>query len=75
MMDETKDAYAGRSDTGAWPLQPPEEWAAKVVKGIRDDDDVVGPGGRTALAKLASRGPAAILDFALDRGFSRRPRG
>jgi short-subunit dehydrogenase len=71
MMDETKQAYAGRSNTGAWPLQSPEEWAEKVLKGIRDDDDVVGPGGRTALAKLASRGPAALLDFALDRGFSR----
>ena len=39
----------------------PGEWAAKVV-GRSSDDDVLGPGGRLALAKLASRGPAWLLD-------------
>ncbi len=75
MMDETQAIYGEHTDTGGWPLQPPEDWAEKVVKAIRDDDHVLGPGGRTALAKLASRGPAALLDFAAGRGFSRRQRG
>jgi hypothetical protein len=35
---------------------------------------VLGPGGKTALAKLASRGPAAVLDAAAARMFSRQPR-
>jgi uncharacterized protein len=74
MMDETKQAYGEHTDPGGWPLQPPQEWAAKVVKAIHDDDHVLGPGGRTALAKLASRGPASLLDFAADRAFSREPR-
>ena len=71
MMDETKESYEGHTSTN-WPLQPPQEWAEKVVKAIRDDDIVLGPGGRTALAKLASRGPAALLDLT-SRGFSRQP--
>ncbi len=74
MMDATLEAYGRHMDTSAWDLQPAEEWAAKVVKAIRSDDAVLGPGGRLALAKLASRGPAALLDAIVARSFSRRPR-
>jgi len=73
-MDATLEVYEGHMDTSAWALQPAEEWAAKVVKAIRDDDAVLGPGGRLALAKLASRGPAALLDAVSARAFSRTPR-
>ena len=54
--------------------QSPEEWAAKVVRAIERDDHVLGPGGRLALAKLASRGPAALLDAISRRMFTREPR-
>ena len=59
-----------------WGHNQPNDWAAKVVKGIESDDDVVGPGGpKEALGKLASRGPAALLDlvagFAFDRDRAR----
>jgi NAD(P)-dependent dehydrogenase (short-subunit alcohol dehydrogenase family) len=49
-------------------------WAAKVVHAIERDDHVLGPGGRLALAKLASRGPAALLDTISGRMFTREPR-
>ncbi len=75
MMDATQEVYGRHIDTSGWDLQPADEWAAKVVKAIRDDDHVLGPGGRTAIAKLASRGPATLLDRISDRMFSRRPRG
>ena len=52
----------------------PSEWAAKVVRAIERDDHVLGPGGRLALAKLASRGPAALLDAISRRMFTREPR-
>jgi short-subunit dehydrogenase len=74
MMDATLEVYGRHMDTSAWDLQPAEAWAAKVVKAIRSDDAVLGPGGRLALAKLASRGPAALLDAVVARSFSRRPR-
>ena len=74
MVDATLEAYGRHMDTSAWDLQPAEEWAAKVVKAIRSDDAVLGPGGRLAIAKLASRGPAALLDAIVARSFSRRPR-
>lgn len=74
MMDATREAYGRHLDTSGWDLQPAAEWAEKVVKAIRSDDHVLGPGGRTALAKLASRGPAALLDRISDRIFSRAPR-
>lgn len=75
MMDATQEVYGRHLDTSGWDLQPPGEWAAKVVKAIRDDKHVLGPGGRTAIAKLASRGPATLLDLISDRMFSREPRG
>jgi len=75
MMDATQEVYGRHIDTSGWDLQPPDEWAAKVVEAIHSDDHVLGPGGRTAIAKLASRGPATLLDLISDRMFSREPRG
>jgi short-subunit dehydrogenase len=75
MGDATLRTFDRHIDTGGWDLVPAEEWAAKVVQAIRDDDSVLGPGGRLALAKLASRGPAALLDAVFARSFSRTPRG
>jgi NAD(P)-dependent dehydrogenase (short-subunit alcohol dehydrogenase family) len=46
-----------------------------VTPGVEErDDHVLGPGGRLALAKLASRGPAALLDVIASRWFSRNAR-
>jgi uncharacterized protein len=74
MMDDTQEIYGPHLDTSDWDLQEPEEWAAKVVKAIRDDETILGPGGKTAIAKLASRGPGFLLDRISDRMFSRQPR-
>jgi uncharacterized protein len=70
MLDETKDVYERHMSTTGWTQSSPEEWASKVVGAIESGDHVLEPGGRTALAKLASRGPAFLLDTAT-RGFSR----
>ena len=74
MLDATEEAYGGHLDTSDWEKQEPAEWAAKVVDAIRSDATVLGPGGKTALAKLASRGPGFLLDRVSDRIFSRQPR-
>ena len=74
MMDATLEVYGRHMDTSAWDLQPAEDWARKVIAAIRSDDSVLGPGGRLALAKLASRGPAALLDAVSDRMFTREKR-
>jgi uncharacterized protein len=71
MGDATLDVWGRHMDTSAWDMQPPGEWAGKVVKAIRDDDAILGPGGRLALAKLASRGPARLLDLVSARIFER----
>lgn len=72
MMDETEAAYAPYvKDASGWGHVEPTEWAAKVVKAIEEDYDVVGPGGPEALAKLASRGPGALVDFLASRTFDR----
>jgi short-subunit dehydrogenase len=75
MLDATKEAYGEHLDTSSWTEVTPEEWARKVVSAVEDDDHIVGPGGRIALAKLASRGPAAVLDAITGSGFSRAKRG
>src|SRR3954447_9130991 len=74
MLDATEEVYGRHLDTSAWESVEPDAWAARVVKAIEDDDSVLGPGGKTALAKLASRGPAFLLDAASARMFSRRGR-
>src|SRR4051812_35479201 len=74
MLDATQEVYARHMDTASWGSVEPEAWAGKVVRAIEDGDHIVGPGGRLALAKLASRGPALLLDAISDRMFSREPR-
>ena len=74
MLDATEDVYGRHIDTSRWEKVEPAEWAAKVLEAIENDDHVLGPGGRTAVAKLASRGPAFLLDSLSARMFSRRPR-
>ncbi len=74
MLDATREVYGRHMEAAAWDDQSPEEWAAKAVRAIERDDHVLGPGGRLALAKLASRGPAALLDVISSRSFSRDPR-
>jgi short-subunit dehydrogenase len=74
MLDATREAYGGHMDTAAWPSVSPEEWADKVVGAMRRGDRIVGPGGRLAIAKLASRGPAFLLDALSRRLFEREQR-
>lgn len=74
MLDTTEATYGRHIDTSDWDSVPASEWAEKVVGAIRDDRTVLGPGGKTALAKLASRGPGFLVDRISDRMFSREPR-
>ena len=74
MLDATEQVYGRHMDTSSWDKQLPEEWAARVLKAVEDDVHVLGPGGKTALAKLASRGPGFVLDAFSARMFSRQPR-
>ena len=74
MLGQTEESYGKYLDTSDWQRVPAGEWAAKVVEAIREDKTVLGPGGKTAIAKLASRGPAFLVDSISDRMFSREPR-
>lgn len=75
MLAATEAAYGSHLDTSKWEREEPEEWARKAVEAIRDDRPVLGPGGKTALAKLASRGPGFVLDKVSERIFTRDRRG
>jgi short-subunit dehydrogenase len=74
MLDDTREVYGRHMEAQSWDDQSPEDWAAKVVRAIESDDHVLGPGGRLALAKLASRGPAGLVDAISGRMFTRDPR-
>lgn len=76
MLDATEEVY-GRHLSTDWDVFTPDEWATKVLRAIDRDDSVLGPGGRTAVAKLASRGPAFLLDSVARYGlrFKRDPDG
>jgi uncharacterized protein len=73
MLDATREVYGGHMDSAGWPSVTPAVWADKVVAAMQAGDHVVGPGGRLALAKLASRGPAFLLDAVSRRLFTRDP--
>jgi short-subunit dehydrogenase len=74
MLDATEAVYGRHMDTSGWEKVAPEEWAEKIVAAVEAGDHILGPGGKTAVAKLASRGPAFLLDAFSARAFSRRPR-
>ncbi|MBA3301145.1 MAG: SDR family NAD(P)-dependent oxidoreductase [Thermoleophilaceae bacterium] len=71
MLDATEEVYGRHMDTAEWPKVEPGEWAARVVRAIERDDRVLGPGGRLGFAKLASRGPAQLVDAISRRMFTR----
>jgi short-subunit dehydrogenase len=70
MLAEVRDAYEPHLDDES-KLEP-RAWAARIVEAIESDDAVLNPTGAERLAKLASRGPAGLLDKALARAFHRR---
>jgi short-subunit dehydrogenase len=74
MLDATEEVYGRYMDTSGWDKVEPAEWAEKVLAAVEEDRSIVGPGGRLAVAKLASRGPAFLVDAISGRMFSRRPR-
>jgi short-subunit dehydrogenase len=74
MLDATEAVYGRHMDTSGWDKVEPAEWAQKVLEAVEADRHILGPGGRTAYAKLASRGPAFVLDAISGRMFSRQPR-
>jgi short-subunit dehydrogenase len=71
MMDAVVEGYAGHQDLSEMRRTAPEDWARKVADAIESDRAVLNPGGSERLAKLASRGPAVLLDL-VSRGFERR---
>jgi uncharacterized protein len=71
MLGATRDVYGAHMRTADWPSVSAQDWADKVVEAMKRGDHIVGPGGRLALAKLASRGPAFVLDAISGRMFTR----
>jgi uncharacterized protein len=74
MLEATDEVYGRHMDTSGWDRVPANEWAAKVVSAIEADRRVLGPGGRSSLAKLAAHAPAFVLDAVTARLFSRQRR-
>jgi short-subunit dehydrogenase len=73
MLEATEETYGRHMDTSGWPSVSAEEWARRTVRAIESDAGVLRPGGRLELARLASRGPASLLDALSARMFTRNP--
>jgi uncharacterized protein len=72
MLEQVRADYEPYvNDTSKLDGVEPREWAEKIVGAIEDDDEVLNPTGAERLAKLASRGPAGLLDATLGRVFER----
>jgi short-subunit dehydrogenase len=74
MLGATDEVYGRHMDTSGWDRIAPREWAVKVVAAVEADKRVLGPGGRSSLAKLAAHAPAFVLDAFTARLFSRQRR-
>ena len=73
MLDAAKDGLRDQlPGADGWDQQTPEEWAEKIVEAILADDTTLGPGGKSALGKLASHLPSFVLDTVTGRAFERR---
>lgn len=72
MLAVAKEQLAPHMDTSSFIQYTPKEWAEKVLAAIQHDDEVVGPGGKAAIGKLASHGPRWLLDTVAARGFQRK---
>ena len=73
MLDDAKDGLRDQlPGADGWVQHTPEEWADKIVDAIVGDDNTLGPGGKSALAKLASHLPPVVLDTVTQRAFERR---
>jgi short-subunit dehydrogenase len=72
MLDATK-AQLEPHFPGAesWDQHTPREWAQKIVSAVESDAEVLGPGGKAALGKLASHLPRQVLDAFVARAFDR----
>jgi short-subunit dehydrogenase len=72
MLAEVREAYEPHlGDTSKLDGIEPRKWAAKIVDAIESGDELLNPTGAERLAKLASRGPAGVLDAVLTRAFGR----
>ena len=72
MLDEAKDALRDQfPGADGWDQQTPEQWADKIVDAIVKDKDTLGPGGKSAIAKLTTHLPSFVLDTIAERGFTR----
>jgi uncharacterized protein len=71
MLTATDELYGPHMDTTGWERISAAEWAARVVDAIQRDRRVLGPGGKTAIVRLAAHGPAFLLDALAARMFSR----
>jgi short-subunit dehydrogenase len=73
MMDQVKQQLDGHYKTGGWEQFTPAEWAERIVDAIESDSHTLGPGGKSALGKLASHLPSWVLDTTADQSFERAP--
>lgn len=71
MLAATEEGYGEHFDTSGWDQVEPAEWAEKMIEGIKGDESIVWPSGKTRLAAIAGRGPGFLLDRAAGRMFKR----
>jgi NAD(P)-dependent dehydrogenase (short-subunit alcohol dehydrogenase family) len=72
MLEQVREEYDPHlGDASKIEGIEPAEWAAKIAGAIEADDELLNPTGAERLAKLASRGPAGVLDSVLSRAFDR----
>lgn len=71
MLAVAREELADHMDTSSFTQYSSQEWAEKVVEAISSDKQVVGPGGKAALGKLATRGPRWLVDAATASAFER----
>lgn len=71
MYDEIKNLYSDHLKLDFLSAQPPEEWASKVWKGIKDDDEEVLPSGSNRFGLIAAKFAPKVFEGQISKYFSR----
>ena len=71
MLDQAKRDLEDHVSTSGWDQHTPDEWADRIVAAIESGDEILGPGGKAAVGKLATHMPPFVLDAVAGRAFSR----
>jgi NAD(P)-dependent dehydrogenase (short-subunit alcohol dehydrogenase family) len=71
MLEKADEQLRDHMDPDRWERQDAHSWADRIVKAIRDDDEVLHTGGGSRVMEILGKAPSKVLDAVAKRAFDR----